>query len=322
MLAGAALVLGAAAARGQTVRLDHVPIAVRDLDAAVRTYRDELGFSIKPGRPHANSIRNAHIKFADGSALELITASEPRDALAARYLELLADREGGAFLALHAGPIGRLARSLAALETPFDTTVGAYFEWLTFPRDAPLEYLFFIVIHRRPPDLPEHLAHANTARRLYAVWIARAEPEAELELLAALDAPARNAPISLPGAASVREVRLGSGRLYLLEPHATGDGGRRHTGGRPDPGGRSNPAAPSNVRGPRVLGVGGRPDASDRPVVGATVEVGDVDRAAAALGPAARRSAIHGSDSRGRFIRIPPASAHGMWLELLEPAGG
>ena len=44
--------------------LDHVPIAVGDLDAAAARYR-ALGFALKPGRPHANGIRNQHAKFAD-----------------------------------------------------------------------------------------------------------------------------------------------------------------------------------------------------------------------------------------------------------------
>ena len=46
--------------------LDHVPVAVRDLEAAAADYR-RLGFVLKPGRPHANGIRNVHAKFADGT---------------------------------------------------------------------------------------------------------------------------------------------------------------------------------------------------------------------------------------------------------------
>ncbi len=46
--------------------LNHIPIAVADLDGAAAQYR-QLGFALKPGRPHANGIRNEHAKFPDGS---------------------------------------------------------------------------------------------------------------------------------------------------------------------------------------------------------------------------------------------------------------
>jgi catechol 2,3-dioxygenase-like lactoylglutathione lyase family enzyme len=57
--------------------LDHIPIAVRDLEQASRRYQ-ALGFSLKPGRVRANGIRNQHVKFPDGTELELITAQHPK----------------------------------------------------------------------------------------------------------------------------------------------------------------------------------------------------------------------------------------------------
>ena len=260
------------------MRVDHVPIAVRSLERAIRTYGDGLGFSIKPGRPHANSIDNAHLKFADGSALELITATEPRDELAARYLAFLARGEGGAFLALDAGRIGPVAEALRPLAQPFDTTIGPYYESLTFT-GPPLDYLFFILIHRRPPDLPGHLSHANTAVALHAVWVAGTPLAEERELFERLGYEPRPALVSLPVDGAAHEIELVSGRLYLLEP----------------PGGSSG-----------------------RSVVGATVEVADLDRALASFAPATAAAAAPGVDARGRFVRVPPARAHGMWLELLE----
>src|SRR5262245_4051661 len=54
--------------------LDHIPTAVRDLGAASARYR-ALGFALKPGRLHDNSILNNHAKFPDGTEIELITAT-------------------------------------------------------------------------------------------------------------------------------------------------------------------------------------------------------------------------------------------------------
>jgi catechol 2,3-dioxygenase-like lactoylglutathione lyase family enzyme len=54
------------------LQLDHVVIAVHDLDAAIQNYRD-LGFTVVRGRVHANrATHNALITFSDGTYLELL----------------------------------------------------------------------------------------------------------------------------------------------------------------------------------------------------------------------------------------------------------
>ena len=92
---------GLAEQRGPVVGLDHIPVAVRDLERASADFR-ALVFAIKPGRDHANGIRTAHVKFRDGSGIELITAGAAVDELTTRYVDLLAHGEGPAFVALHA----------------------------------------------------------------------------------------------------------------------------------------------------------------------------------------------------------------------------
>jgi catechol 2,3-dioxygenase-like lactoylglutathione lyase family enzyme len=78
------------------VGLDHVIVAVGDLEAAAARYR-ALGFSLKPGRPHDNGIRNEHVKFPDGVELELLTAPAARDELTAEYRRHLEGGDGPAF---------------------------------------------------------------------------------------------------------------------------------------------------------------------------------------------------------------------------------
>jgi catechol 2,3-dioxygenase-like lactoylglutathione lyase family enzyme len=82
------------------VGLDHIPIAVADLERAAERYR-RLGFTLKPGRAHKNGIRNQHAKFADGTELELITAPEGRDSLT-RHLFLAPELTHGLWLELRA----------------------------------------------------------------------------------------------------------------------------------------------------------------------------------------------------------------------------
>jgi len=93
---------GEAARVGAVIGLDHIPIAVGDLESSAEEHR-ELGFTLKPGRPHANGIRNQHVKFQDGTELELITTPEVRDGLTATYRRHLQAGDGPAFLALWPG---------------------------------------------------------------------------------------------------------------------------------------------------------------------------------------------------------------------------
>ena len=74
------------------LRLDHLVILVRDLDAAVENYR-RLGFTVAPGGRHADgATHNALVVFKDDTYLELV-AFTSRWMLARlrllRYLDLL-----------------------------------------------------------------------------------------------------------------------------------------------------------------------------------------------------------------------------------------
>jgi catechol 2,3-dioxygenase-like lactoylglutathione lyase family enzyme len=56
--------------------IDHLVVAVPDLDTAIRNYT-ELGFTVVPGGRHPVGTHNALISFADESYLELIAFYEP-----------------------------------------------------------------------------------------------------------------------------------------------------------------------------------------------------------------------------------------------------
>jgi catechol 2,3-dioxygenase-like lactoylglutathione lyase family enzyme len=80
--------------------LDHVVLVVRDLDRAAAPFQKH-GFRLKEGRLHANNLLNRHIKFRDGSSLELMTVrGSPGDAMARDYADLAASGEGGVYVAL------------------------------------------------------------------------------------------------------------------------------------------------------------------------------------------------------------------------------
>jgi len=191
------------------VGVDHIPVAVRDLEAAAASYR-ALGFALKPGRPHDNSLNNWHAKYPDGTEIELITATQPKDALAAKYLQLIAAGEGPAFLALHCADFARLRARLTEHGIGFDPT--SFFSL----QDPRLAYLFFVGDNRSPTDRPEHFAHANGTTAVVGVWLADAENPALIELLTALGAPPVRREVRVPEPTTALVSTVENGEIVLL----------------------------------------------------------------------------------------------------------
>jgi hypothetical protein len=202
----AAAVVGVAEWEGRPqtapVGLDHIPVAVSSLEAAAERYR-ALGFALKPGRPHANGIRNQHAKFPDGTEIELITAPESRDELTTKYRKHLAGGDGPAFLAFVASPA--TARRL----------------------DAPA-YVFFGALNHSPTDRPEHFAHANGADALVGVWLASDDLGRERRLLQSLGATFAERAAPLPRAGTATIATLPDGDEVVLLP-----AGHQLVSGRP-----------------------------------------------------------------------------------------
>ena len=229
-----------------SMAVDHVVLAVNDLDATASRYR-AMGFALKPGRPHANGIRNEHVKFTDGTELELLTAPEARDALTTRYRGHLAGGDGPAFLALIPRP------SPPAAGVP--------------------GYIFFGQGNRSPTDRPEHFAHRNTADRLIAVWLAGFDFSAERALLARYGVTLRRGRLDVVNAGG-EIAALDGGALYFLPAHF-----RQHP---------------------------------DRPVIGVTFRVRNLDAAARILRDAGLQAARPSSAS----LLVAPAVTGGIWIEF------
>lgn len=146
--------------------IDHTPIVVGNLEKAVADFR-AMGFAIKPGRFHADGIRNAHVKFADGTELELITAPAATDALTREYHAKQSQGDGPVYWGLWGEDHDLLAARLKAMGAPVIVESGA----LTFPAGDPLHPLFFGSGEMSPTDRPQHFAHENSALRLSGLWI-------------------------------------------------------------------------------------------------------------------------------------------------------
>lgn len=157
------------------IALDHVVIAVRDLDSAEADLRS-LGFTLKPGRLHPNGLRNSHIKFADRTALELMSIErESDDPLTEVYEAFLQAGEGGAFVAIRADP-DRVARAAADLDLPTEVTRSGPFTWVTVDdsrrspgsRSSPV---FFISYAETVTDPDSVLVHQVGASGVHSVQL-------------------------------------------------------------------------------------------------------------------------------------------------------
>lgn len=258
--------------------LDHIPIVVSDLERAQDTYR-RLGFALKPGRAHANGLRNAHVKFEDGSGIELIAPPhEASDDLTREYLEHLKHGEGPAYLSLHARDKAALIAALNAAGIAFED------DGLLTLSDPRLRFLFFVRDNRSPTDRPEHFAHPNSASAMTGVWLALDAPTSAVfqRLLLALGAEHTRASVRPPGTARGNAVmadlfRVSNGRIVVV---------------------------PKRVEANET-----------RTIVGAEFRVRSLSEAKRAL----RASNLRFERAeRPHAIRAAPDVTHGLWLEFYE----
>ncbi|WP_343716690.1 VOC family protein [Inquilinus sp.] len=209
-----------------TLPLDHVVIAVQDLERTVADY-EALGFTVAPGGEHTHGAsHNALIVFADGAYIELIAFRRPNPEF--RWWRVL-DQAGDGLVdfALLPGDIAAdvaaaKARGLA-LEGPTDggrlRPDGERLEWRTArAATSDLPFLCGDVTPRRL-RVPEGNVrrHANGALGIAGVEIAVADPAASARRYAALlGAEAEpGAPIDLGNGQSVRLAGPDRARVAL-----------------------------------------------------------------------------------------------------------
>jgi catechol 2,3-dioxygenase-like lactoylglutathione lyase family enzyme len=194
------------------IGLDHIPVAVSDLDRATEHY-EALGFTLKPGRIHSDGIRNDHVKFKDGSGIELISPpGKAVDTLTSDYLGRIAEGDGPAFLSFHARDTDKLLVALRAASIDF--LEG---DLITLA-DPGLKFLFFDQDNRSPTDRPEHFAHPNTAVAMTGVWLALDESTRQslTKVMLAVGAVRSSKTVLVPSAIQAEVWSVQNGRIVLL----------------------------------------------------------------------------------------------------------
>ena len=154
-----------------TAALDHVVLVVRDLDVAAAGFARH-GFRLKQGRLHANSLLNRHIKFRDGTSIELMTvAGEPGDAMARDYAGLLSAGEGGVYTAFTVSDMTGIERAARSLRLDTKHSGSGGWRFLSFPPSSPAAAVFFgagSVVVQDPDSL---VAHQPDVAGLAEVWL-------------------------------------------------------------------------------------------------------------------------------------------------------
>ncbi|MCB0280063.1 MAG: VOC family protein, partial [Calditrichaeota bacterium] len=153
------------------LRLDHINIAVADLNMAIDEF-EKIGFVIKKGRLHQNSILNAFIKFNNHAEIELITASEATDDLSAFYVDFIRKNAPGkaTFLCLEVENIDPLETRLKQLDIDYLRSNSGYADFITFPENSEFNPVFFIG-YTIPTKNTEQIKFQNTSTGIQAVWI-------------------------------------------------------------------------------------------------------------------------------------------------------
>ncbi len=160
-----------ASVKAEQLRVDHVVIAVHNLEHAVTSYR-KMGFTIKPGRFHKNGLFNSHIKFADKTGLELMAVTmEPTDSISNAYSEFLQAGEGGAYIAFSGIKIQAMQTKLHKHNIKHETIRSRLWDYVVFPEESGIDHIFFIENHKSHIEEEWVYRHDNAVTAIKNIWI-------------------------------------------------------------------------------------------------------------------------------------------------------
>lgn len=150
----------------QELTIDHVILTESDSNTLVQKY-EQMGFTVKQGSKHQNGLINAHIKFLDSGAIELMSLySEPKDELAKEYASLIKQKIKGAYIAFSGQKTTVIASILGKNQIEHTIQKEKWWTYVTFPKSSGFAPLFFIEYHRSFPEQSENYLHRNGMSRM------------------------------------------------------------------------------------------------------------------------------------------------------------
>lgn len=201
-------------------RLDHAVLVVANLHLASESFR-VAGFRIKEGRVHSDSLQNRHVKFRDGTGIELMTlAGRPGSAMARRYAGQLSRGDGGIFAALWTEDVSATHERLSRANIVATRAASGPWVFLSFAARPELDAVFIGAGPAATRDTESIVSHENGAQQLSSAWI-EAGPSMD-SLLAQLGA--RECGVGeMPDGRRGSRWRLSQGTVVVVRPHtATG----------------------------------------------------------------------------------------------------
>jgi len=212
--------------------IDHVVIAVADLDRAVSTYQ-KLGFTVVEGGRHPFGSYNALIAFADDSYIELLGFYEPSPAHP--WWDLLHERGGGLIdFCMASDDIGRDHQAFLAQGVPSSDLVeggrsrpdGYYVKWLNNKVGGDYQGLIPFIIEDVTPRierLPRARQQANGVIGIDCISLASADlARYAAPMAAVLGQAGRPIADEALGAAGLRFELGGQALEYLAPTRASG----------------------------------------------------------------------------------------------------
>jgi hypothetical protein len=193
--------------------LDHVILVVQDIEAASAGFRSRE-FKLKAGRLHANNLLNRHIKFRDGTSLELMTVQgTPGDLIARDYADLLAEGDGGVYVALNVPSLDRPKAAARSLELITRESTSGPWQFLSFPPTSPAAAIFFSAGSVPVQDPDSVLDHEPGVTGLGEAWL-----EGGAELLSILESlgAKRCGSVRAPDGRAGERFALSRGRVVVV----------------------------------------------------------------------------------------------------------
>ncbi|MDH4270413.1 MAG: VOC family protein [Candidatus Aminicenantes bacterium] len=305
---------------GRGLGVDHVGIAVRDLEKTINDCEPVLGFKCIRQLPKPTGVVSSVIYFENTSYLELLSAAkQPSGAKlsgrAQNHADFAEKHEGAIFLGLATSSAKGAADYLKAhnFEAFLSGEESVRKEGETKPPPPPWYFVaishepsgnkqafplaIFLIEYVSPGRLTwlaslrekEMLAHPNTARRIHSVWFAVRDLDASLRNIqnAGLE-PGEMREAKFLGA-SGRDVWAGQGRLLLLRSS--------------DDNGALNKFLSNH---------------DDGEIIGVSIEVSDLNKARSWVEDHSGQKVEAYEGFYSRSILIPPDLTHKMWMEFFQ----
>jgi hypothetical protein len=287
--------------------LDHVGLAVKDLEHTGHTYQQLLGFGHPIEGKLGNGLRNANYYFGNATYIETLTADDREKG---KWIADFADKHQGAkFAVLSVFSPEDTTKFLAgrgiqagtpmpgAIQTP-DLDAMPKEQWKTFSLPnglLPGDPFFFIAYRRdmrdefleksKSPQFRQQFRHRNTALGLLAVWLAVEDLAAATKTYESIGLSKGRAFEDAELGAKIQTFPSGVGEIWLMAK--TSD--------------TSKVADFLKERGgPGIMGL--------------TVEVGSVPQAERVIVSPTPLAKFDGAF--GQAIRVGPDQAEGVWIEF------